>query len=148
MEAGTEYGNTHPDLLLTPFTISPIIHLITFVEHTAILLQLMVLLQILSLLNMIIMDTDKPGHSLPLENLTFAQKVPHYCSIISSNIFYQQAQLFLLIFTQFCSNSCDTTLIRLAALQGRFQDWCLCVSAKIDLYLAVGSWWHFRSVPI
>jgi hypothetical protein len=32
--------------------------------------------------------TDESGHALTLENPIFAQKVPHYCNIISSNIFY------------------------------------------------------------
>ena len=61
-----QYGNTHQDLLLTPFTILAIEQLISFAELIATLLQEMVLLQILSPLNMITMDAHMPNeHSIP-----------------------------------------------------------------------------------
>jgi len=56
MEVGMQYGNTHQDLLLILSTIFAIIQLIFFAEHIAILLLVMVLLQTLSLLNMMTMD--------------------------------------------------------------------------------------------
>ena len=62
-----QYGNTHQDLLLIHFITSPIVQLITFAEHIAILLQMMVLLQILLLLNMIKMDAHMPNVHLILK---------------------------------------------------------------------------------